>query len=238
MAEPIASSSRSRTYCSVSEPLQQAGPRLGRLRVPVLEGKREELGCLRVRSGACGRDAGLRRVPQDPHRVARAACVVYQHGGILGRTAFQRVEHPPVQSRLASRRERAGDRQPAQVVAEGDAALAAPDQPGAVQGAEWRDPDAELREQPVGNRLRRAHQEVEQVARGVLEVDRPGQDGVADRARKVVAVVVEHLVDEERVAAGERVQAVGASIGVDRVVDQRADRCAAQRSEVERDGVP
>ena len=39
-----------------------------------------------------------------------------------------------------------------------------------------RDADAELREQPVGDRLRRAHQQVEQVARGVLEV-RPSWPG-------------------------------------------------------------
>ena len=50
----------------------------------------------------------------------------------------------------------------------------------------------------------------------------------------VVAVVVEHLDDEERVAAGERVQVVGVD---GPVVDQGAHAVAAQGSEVERHGV-
>ena len=183
-----------------------------------------------MRPGARGRDAGCRSVPQDPLRVLGAAGVVHQDGGLCRSPCFQRVQHPTVQSGLTSRWQRAGDRHPAEVVAEGNAPLAAPDESGLMQGAQGRDADAQLREQPVRDRLRRAHQQVEQVAGGVLEVHRPGHDGVPHRRGQVAAVVVEHLGHIERVAGGHGVQAVG----VERpAINQGAYGVAAQRRQRE-----
>ena len=135
-------------------------------------------------------------------------------------------EHPPVQADLAAGRDRRGDRLTAQVVAEGDAPRATAHQPGAVEGAQRGQADRQRGQQVIGDRLRCCGQQVGDVPR--LGVERHGavEDRVAHRRRHVGAVVVEHLRDEERVAAGELLDAGGVD---GPVADEVGDRRQAER---------
>ena len=76
---------------------------------------------------------------------------------------------------------------------ERDPAWPAPDEPGAVERRAAAGSPIERCEQTVGDRLRRACQQMGQVPRVGVEGNGPGEDRVANRGRQIVADVVEHL---------------------------------------------
>ena len=115
---------------------------------------------------------------------------------------------PTVERHPATRRERAADRDAAEVVSEGDAPGSASDQPGLVDGSQGGQPDAERRQQVVGDRLRRARQEVEHIPGVRLQAAGAGQHRVAHAAGDLATVLVEHLGHVEGVAPGELVEPV------------------------------
>ena len=71
------------------------------------------------------------------------------------------VDEATVQARLGARRDDARDRSPAQVVAERHAARVPPDEPGLVEGPQRGQCDAEVGQQVIGDRSRRAREQVE-----------------------------------------------------------------------------
>ena len=218
----------------LGQPLEQLGLPLERSEGPSVERQLQQGGRLATSAGP-GRDPRrLRRVAQHAHRIAGADGVVGEDGGIGRGRLLQRGQHPLVQADLATRRDRAGDRQPAQVMAELDAAAAAPDQAGLVEGPQGRQPDAEPGEQVVGDRFRRARQQVDDLPGLGVEIGGAGQDGVAHRGRQLVTVVFEHRGDEERVAAGELLDAGGVDRSPGGELD---DGLATQRAQCDRRGL-
>ena len=118
-----------------------------------------------------------------------------QHRGVgrLGEP-LQGVEHPAVQRRLAAGRDRAGERRAAQVVAEGHPAAWATSPASASTRS--GDPYAQDGQQPVGDRLRSARQQVEDATGLLVEAGCAGEDRVAHG--QLATLVVEHLGDVER----------------------------------------
>jgi hypothetical protein len=119
-------------------------------------------------------------------------------------------------------------------VAERHPAPTALDQAGAAQRTERPQADAERGERSVGHRFGSAGEQVEELQGVVVEARRPGQHRVADRGRQAVARVREHRLDEERIAARDRVQARGLHAAT---VGDGGDGVDAQRLEGKAGGV-
>jgi hypothetical protein len=136
-----------------------------------------------------------------------------------------------VQADFTAWRDRRGDRQAAEIVAERHTTAPAADKPGTVERPQRWHADRQRSEEVIGDRLRGRRQQMDDVPRLVVERHGPGQDRVADRCRQVGAVVVEHLGDVERVAAGEPLDARR----VERpTTDEVVDRGHGQRTEPDR----
>ena len=206
--------------------LEQHRLLLGRQLAGPAQGARELRGRLAVRAEPRRVLAGHGRVPQHRGGVAGRLGVVGEPRGV-GAARVEPLEHLAVQRRAAPRRHLGLEREPRQLVAEGDGAAVHPRH--ARQQA--------FVERLVGgvDQLRVGGagddgQALEQLARRRAQAGGPGEHGVADRGRDGGGGRGQHLGDVERVAAGAEVQGVG----VDPVrLGQRAHRLGGQRRQLD-----
>ena len=179
-----------------------------------------------------GRPPGrVRRIPQYGVHVAGLAGVMHQSGDIhvplgIGR---QHVEDPPVQLPAGQYGQGALDRPSEQFVPEPDRVPAHDEEPGRDTGLDRlsREPTRLFEQPQLG-----AGRDDRDQPRDLLRVRRQGavagQDQVAHGQRHAGVVRRQHFGDEQRVAAGQRVQSAGLTAGPPRPVRPRPPASAAR----------
>ena len=190
------------------------------------QGARELRGRLAVRAQPRRVLAGHGRVPQHRGGVAGRLGVVGEPRRV-GAARVEPLEHLAVQRRAAPRRDLGLEREPRELVAEGDGAAVHPRHAGQQAFVERLVGGVDqLRVGGAGDH----GQALEQLARRRAQTGGAGEHGVADRGRDRGGGRGQHLGHVERVAAGAAVQGVG----VDPVrLGQRADRLGGQRRQLD-----
>ena len=138
--------------------------------------------------------------------------MVGEDGGVARLDPLQRVEEQCVQPRPTAGRDGALDRLSRQLVAKDEALGGAGEQRGLVQPPQGWQVDAERRQHTVVEPVRGGGDQLQglEVVRGHL--GGAGQDGISNRGGHREIWLLGHLGDEERVAAGDRVDPFGLEV--------------------------